>query len=180
MLDPTSTAAYSAYYAKTWNRCVGLAAAMVGDRELARDLAQEGLLRLHQNWHRLPGAARWAWLRRVVRNLCTDSLRARAKAPRTLRAWEPGADDAGATEAVLAGPAHERPDEAAVQREALDGIARALDNLPRRLRCALELAMDRDGTHRERAQALGCATKTVSTRVFRARRQFARILERAG
>ena len=71
-------------------------------------------------------------------------------------------------------------DEAAVQREALDGIARALDNLPRRLRCALELAMDRDGTHRERAQALGCATKTVSTRVFRARRQFARILERAG
>ncbi|MFN8219295.1 MAG: sigma factor [Fimbriimonadales bacterium] len=49
-----------------------LALAIVNDRDLAEDVAQEAMIKLHQN----PGVvAPEAWLRRVVTNLALNALR---------------------------------------------------------------------------------------------------------
>lgn len=61
-----------------YGRLVAIGVAMSGDREVARELAQETMLRAHDRWGDLvefdqPGA----WLRRVMANLLIDHHRRR-------------------------------------------------------------------------------------------------------
>lgn len=61
-----------------YRRLVGIGVAMSGDEEVARELAQEAMLRAHDRWSELanfdqPGA----WLRRVMTNLLIDHHRRR-------------------------------------------------------------------------------------------------------
>ena len=58
-------------------RLVALGVAMSGDREVARDLAQETMLRAHRRWDDVRAYDRpSAWLRRVMANLLIDHHRA--------------------------------------------------------------------------------------------------------
>ncbi len=64
-------------------RALGYAARLLGDGAEAEDVAQEAMLRL---WRAAPGwrageAQVSTWLYRVVTNLCTDRMRARARRP---------------------------------------------------------------------------------------------------
>jgi RNA polymerase sigma-70 factor (sigma-E family) len=66
-------------------RLVAIALALTGDLEVARDAAQEGLLRAYRDWSKvveleLP----FAWVRRVVVNLAIDGRRRRARDERVV------------------------------------------------------------------------------------------------
>jgi RNA polymerase sigma-70 factor (ECF subfamily) len=48
---------------------------MLRNAEAARDIAQEALVRLWQNWEKVDGSMTRAWLMRTAHNLCIDQIR---------------------------------------------------------------------------------------------------------
>lgn len=63
-------------FREQYPKLVALGVAMCGDREVARELAQETMLRAHDRWDQVGGyEAPVAWLRRVMTNLVIDHLR---------------------------------------------------------------------------------------------------------
>jgi len=66
-------------------RLVAVGVGMLGDVEVARDLAQETMARGHRNWITVSAAdSPEAWLRRVMINLVIDHLRRRRAEARAL------------------------------------------------------------------------------------------------
>ena len=63
-------------FREQYPKLVALGVAMGGNREVARELAQETMLRAHDRWDRVGEYdAPVAWLRRVMTNLLIDHLR---------------------------------------------------------------------------------------------------------
>ena len=66
-------------FREQYPKLVALGVAMGGDREVARELAQETMLRAHDRWDQVGEyEAPVAWLRRVMTNLLIDHLRSRS------------------------------------------------------------------------------------------------------
>jgi RNA polymerase sigma-70 factor (ECF subfamily) len=134
---------------------LALGATMIGDRELARDVVQEALLRAHLAW---PEVARLdrpgAWVRRVLINLCIDATRRR-----------------GRERIALA-----RSDQSAVVF-APDPIEsefwRAVRGLPKLQRGAVALHYVDDLSVTEVAEVLGVSGGTVKSSLSRARSSLA-------
>ena len=126
-----------------FRRAYGVAFVVVGDREDARDIAQETLARLHVNWAKVSEFA-VPWVVKVAGNLALDRVR-RRKRTRALPPGEP-----------VPGPDPNRID-----------LQRALLALPRRHRDVVILRYIADLPEAEVAQALGCSVGTVKTHASR-------------
>lgn len=59
------------------DRIHGYAVHLLRDVEEAKDVAQEALVRLWQNWNRVDRQGRRTWLMRTTHNLCIDRIRKR-------------------------------------------------------------------------------------------------------
>ena len=69
---------FEACFREHFSRLVALGVAMSGSREVARDLAQETMVRALAHWDEIRYYdVPWAWLRRVMTNLLIDHHRAR-------------------------------------------------------------------------------------------------------
>jgi RNA polymerase sigma-70 factor (ECF subfamily) len=78
-------AGFEVCFHQHYPQLVAFGASITGDRDTARELAQEAFLRLHVNWDKVsvyddPGA----WLRRVVANLVIDRHRSTASERRAV------------------------------------------------------------------------------------------------
>jgi RNA polymerase sigma-70 factor (sigma-E family) len=138
-------------------RLVAIALALTGDVEVARDAAQEGLLRAYRDWSKvvaleLPSA----WVRRVVVNLAIDGRRRRARDQRVVArlATRPTGD---ATDA-----AHDAEESSATWQ--------AVRGLPDRQRAAVVLRYVDDLTVAEIAEILRVSDGTVKASLHKARR----------
>src|SRR5262245_40029164 len=143
----------------------------VADRELARDLRQEPVLRA---WRRLAeigslrGEQQRAWIFTVARNLAIDSYRAggaRRAAEAALRS------DASTQETTVPGP-HDH----AELSERLAALDAAIRGLPEDLRVILAMAAAGGLTSRQIGEALGEPAGTVRYRLSQARKQLAATL----
>jgi len=136
-----------------------LAVQMVGNRDDAAEIVQEGLLTLWKNRWRLDRNRQpRAWFYRVLRNLCVDRLRRRGRAT----APGPQADrlsDAGAGDPSRIAEANER--RARLRRE--------LESLPAELREILCLRDFHNLPYAEIAAVLGIPAGTVMSRLHHAR-----------
>jgi RNA polymerase sigma-70 factor (sigma-E family) len=126
-----------------FRRAYGVAFVVVGDREDARDIAQETLARLHVHWAKVSEFAT-PWVVRVAGNLALDRVRRRTRT----RALPPAES--------VPGPDPHRID-----------LQRALLKLPRRQRDVVILRYIADLPEAEVAQALGCSVGTVKTHASR-------------
>lgn len=75
-------AAASELFDRYWDECWRVALGITGSRELAEDIAQEGLLRLFkrpQAWD--PSRPLRPWLLKIAANLALDALRQRRRLP---------------------------------------------------------------------------------------------------
>jgi len=64
------------------SRIYGIACAYVGDKDEARDVAQEIFLKIYTSLNRCRDAERFpAWMTRIARNACLDHLRRRKARP---------------------------------------------------------------------------------------------------
>lgn len=79
--------AFDAFFRNEQPQLVALALALCGDHDLARDLAQEALVRAYRAWPSVGTFARpGAWTRRVLINLASDTQRRRRTEVRLLEA----------------------------------------------------------------------------------------------
>ena len=151
---------YETFFRAEYPKMVALALGVTGDREVAAELAQEGLLRAFRAWGEVAGLERpGAWLRRVVTNLAIDERRRRSRRL-------PARADLGVASVDP------------VEPEADDWL-RAVRSLPDRQRAVIALHHVDGLPIAEVAEVLGIAPGTVKSSLDKARRKLARRLEGA-
>ena len=156
------TRAFDDFFRIEYPKLVAVAAALTGDRDLARDIAQESLFRACRAWDTVSGLDRpGAWTRRVALNLVTDNVRRGARDRRLAGrlASAPG----GASDETPSGP--DEP------------FWRAVRRLPERQRVVVALHYLADRSVDEVAATMGIAPGTVKATLSHARRSLARSLD---
>ena len=153
-LDPQSLSQHiDRLYRAAWGLC--------GSREDAEDLVQETFARVLSRPRVLKGDDEVYYLLRVLRNTFLTTRRTASRRPQAVAALE---DVVAADPKPIA-----RPDEAIEIHEVYGAIAQ----LPQDFKDAL-VAVDVVGlSYREAARALGVREATITTRLYRARKQIA-------
>ncbi|MDO8348888.1 MAG: RNA polymerase sigma factor [Planctomycetota bacterium] len=145
----------------------------------AEDLAQETFARIYE--HRLRFDSRQtfaAWLYTIATNLVRDRYRWRARHPES--PLDPPASPFGSgsdTTPAFADPCR-IPSDQALDRERAEAVRHAVATLPEDLRVPVVLAEFEDQSNQQIAAILGCSTKAVEMRLYRARQQLRTALTR--
>jgi RNA polymerase sigma-70 factor, ECF subfamily len=141
---------------------------LTGDRDEARDLAQDVFVRVYRNLDRYRPGTFEGWLYRITKNLFLDRVRRRKRVrlvPLPEEEWrQPSESDPGPAERVEAG----------VLRGDLET---ALNELPPSFRTAVVLCDVRGLTYEEIAESLGWPIGTVRSRIHRGRKALRAALE---
>jgi RNA polymerase sigma-70 factor (ECF subfamily) len=148
----------------------GYAFWMLRDRDDARDVAQEAMVRLWQHRGDVPGEAAKAWLLRTAHHLCVDRLRRRA-----VRSG-PDMEEIAPT---LRDPSPS-PHRSASSREAGRRIADALASLSERDRAIVLLREVHGMAYEEIARTLDVNLGTLKATLHRARERLREHLVHAG
>ena len=139
---------------------------MTGNRESALDLAQETFVKLYQAKNRYrPGGTFSTYLFAISGNLARNHARWKRRHP-TVSLDAPLEDFS--TPAQQADPGR-TPREAADAMENATAVDRAFQSLPEDLREAMALFIYEGVSYAEIAAMVGCSTKAVETRIYRAR-----------
>jgi len=149
------------------DRLISFLYRMTGRRDVAEDLAQETFVKLYQARGRYkPSGTFSTWLFVIAANLGRNHARWLSRHPTV------SMDDSDANgEASFPEPADpsRAPDGKAIGNEIADTVNRAVLALPLDLREALTLFVHEDMGYADIAGILGCSTKAVETRIYRAR-----------
>lgn len=166
--DALSSVAFNQAVAEHSEGLMTYATRMLRDSLEAEDVIQDAFLALYRHLSQVPPNAFRPWLYRVTRNLCLDLLRRRKFKLRLFR--DVSRDEE--YEPVPVDTQTGRPDQVAEAREAQGAIDQAIAALPMKFRDAFLLCEIQGLSYEDAASILGCPVKTVSTRLFRARRRF--------
>jgi RNA polymerase sigma-70 factor, ECF subfamily len=141
---------------------------LTGDRDEARDLAQDVFVRVYRNLDRYRPGTFEGWLYRITKNLFLDRVRRRTRLrlePLPEEEWrQPSEPTPGPAERIEAG----------ILRGDLE---RALDALPATFRTAVVLCDVQGLTYEEIAAATGWPIGTVRSRIHRGRKLLRRHLD---
>jgi RNA polymerase sigma-70 factor (ECF subfamily) len=164
-------------------RAYGLALRVLRDEEWARDVVQEGFLKVYRSLDRFEGRSSfYTWLYRIVLNLCLDAKRS-DRSNRQVE-WDETAPleaDPGSADAVSA--AHqefEGPAGSLERAELREFMARAIEQLPDDARQTLLLREVEGLSYAEIAECLGVPKGTVMSRLHHARRRVREVLVASG
>ncbi len=141
---------------------------VVGNTAEAEDLAQEVFVRIYtkRSTYR-PGAKFSTWCFSIAANQAKNRLRWWRRRPAlSLDAWIGAGGDATDESPAGASASHE-----AVRHEQIVAVQKAVAALPLDLRTALVLFEYEGLSMADIAAALGCTTKAVENRLYRARQQ---------
>ena len=156
---------YQEFYAElhrvAWRIC--------GRREVADELCQEAFLRYYDRRDRLPGGdeARY-WLIRVVKNLAFNHEKRRGREQEAYRLYsrQPRVIPQNDGESTI------------LAKESCDLVREALTTVPYKLRVALILKEYAGYPYADIARILKISEANVKVRVFRARQQLSKILQK--
>jgi len=138
-----------------------IARGILGDPDLAEDVAQDALVRLSAALLGLPNDAQLKpWLYRVTVNLCRDQLRRRIRQSKAISM------DASLNDHHLA--TEDRSDYAVDVERARVAVTQAMGRLPADQREVLILRYVTGLSYAEIARTLATAQGTIASRVFRA------------
>ncbi|MEC9373224.1 MAG: RNA polymerase sigma factor [Planctomycetota bacterium] len=152
---------------------------MVGDRETARDLTQDAMVRVIEALDRFDGRARFStWATRIAINLCLSHLRKQKlrRHPSLDAPLDPTSQKPSWTQTrqtTEPGPAG-----SVEHREELVRLEAAMAELDAEQRTILVLRDVRDLDYRQIAETLEVAVGTVKSRLFRARSALREAMER--
>ena len=161
--------AFAALVEKYKQPVMNLVGRMLRDATEAEDLAQNVFLQVYKSASRYEVSAKFStWLFTIVRNLCLNEIRRRARHP---------ADSLDATHAEHEDqPLRQFKDEktfsppaALLQGELEDKIAEALAELPENQRTAILLCRGDELSYEEIAEVLGCSLSATKSLIHRGR-----------
>ena len=143
------------------------------DRD-ALDLAQETFVRVYQHRARFRADARFStWMFQIALNLARSRARWRKRHP-----GDAPDRDADTPESRLDVPGGATPADDALTAEKVAAVRMAVAALPADLREAVILAEYEDKSHAEIAAIARTSRKAVESRLYRARRQLRKALEK--
>lgn len=149
-----SGVSFDAFFRRQYPGVVAFVQVLLGDREVAAELAQEAMLRAYGDWARISMYERPdAWVRRVAGNL--------ARSARRRRHVE--------RQAVQRAAHQPTPDTHDLDAVADDDLWRLVRKLPRRQREAVTLFYLEDWSVRDLAVFFGCAEATARVHLHRGR-----------
>jgi RNA polymerase sigma-70 factor (ECF subfamily) len=164
-------------------RAYGLARRVLRDEEWARDVVQEGFLKVYRSLDRFEGRSSfYTWLYRIVMNLCLDAKRS-DRSNRHVE-WDETAPleaDPGSADALS--PVHREftgPAGSLERAELREFMARAIEQLPDDARQTLLLREVEGLSYAEIAECLDVPKGTVMSRLHHARRRVREILVASG
>ena len=173
-LDPLVLAAYKRAVREFAGPLKGFAARILGpDAEWAEDVSQDTLLALYRHLHQIPEHSWKPWLYRVARNLCLDRIRRRKHRPRNFRDIT---DDDG-PEIAPPSPWTQRPDVRLQDKEIQEALEKAIQDLSPKFREVYLLCERQELSYEQATSVLGIPLKTVSTRLFRARKKLVKAMQ---
>jgi len=143
---------------------------LTGNRDEARDLAQDVFVRVYRNLDRYRPGTFEGWLYQITKNLFLDRVRRRA------RVWMEPLPDEEWRQPAESGPGPAEHVDATVLRSDLEI---ALDELPLVFRTAVVLCDIQGLSYEEIADATGWPIGTVRSRIHRGRRQLRQALDAA-
>jgi RNA polymerase sigma-70 factor (ECF subfamily) len=151
------------YQTPVFNVCYRL----LGERCEAEDLAQEAFIRAYQRLDTFDAERPFGpWVRRVATGVCLNHLQRHAPAPVPLD------DEVNISFQTMS----TNPEAAYEIAERTEALRAALLNLPAHHRAVIELRHFQELSYAEIAAELGIPLSDVKSRLFRARKQLARIL----
>lgn len=154
-----SDAAFSTLFERFQTPIVNYLYRLVGDWDVAHDLAQDSFLKAYNALPRTDDTLQISpWLYRIATNTALDALRRRKRIT-----WVPFSSDWE--------PHSPYPDPAATHAES-DAIQRALAQVPADMRICLVLNMYQGMTYKEIADTLGVSVNLVAVRIYRGREKF--------
>ncbi len=140
-----------------------LARYLLRDDHDAQDAVQEAYLRALRHWAAHRGGDARAWLLRIVRNVCMDVHRGRARSPEAPEAAEEMAVDADAEASLL-------------RAAGADAVREAVERLPPEYREVIVLREFEEMSYKRIAAVTGAPAGTVMSRLARARALLRRTL----
>ncbi len=165
----------SSYQDRLYSICVR----MVHDRELARDLTQDAMVKIIQGLEGFDARAKLStWMIRITMNVCLSKLRSeKLRRHASLEQLRAGGDFPDRERMIAVGREPD-PTRGVSQEEGRDMLARALQEISDEHRAILVLRDMRGLDYDQIAQVLGIAVGTVKSRLFRARSALRDELER--
>lgn len=162
----------SRYQLSAWKLAYGF----VGNFEDARDISQNGFVKVYRHLRAFREKAKFStWLYRIIANECKDFLRRKKRQPELVELRfeytgdEPAPYDPPDTAAG--------PREAASQKELGGKMSRAISRLPLKQKTAFILHHLQGLPQEEVAEVMGCSLGAVKAHLFRANGTLRAIIE---
>jgi RNA polymerase sigma-70 factor, ECF subfamily len=135
------------------------------------EITQETFVRVYQSRLRYrPGSRFSTWLFTIAANLCRNRARWRKRHPTVpLDFGGGGQDQALAPLEMTPDERAQAPNEPIEERERAEAVREAIGDLPHDLKTALILFQYEHLSHQEIGAVVGCSSKAVETRIYRAR-----------
>jgi len=164
----SNAAAFEEIYQENYSLLHRVALKICGDSDLGEEVVQEAFIKYYQRMDSLPtGVEARYWLIRVVKNLSLNKEKRKGRERRAYERYfkEPKRDNRNEGE------------EATLKEETKEIVQKALEQLPHKLRTILVLREYAGFSYQEIAKSLNISEGNVKVRVFRARKQLAKLID---
>jgi RNA polymerase sigma-70 factor (ECF subfamily) len=159
---------YETLITRQQHRVYGYALRLVGDREQAKDIVQDAMLRMWKHRERLEVDGAISWLLRVTHNACIDQLRRRKLETRIFH---------GDAETEQLGSRDWSPAKETESRDMMKNLNQAISTLGEPHRSIVLLREVEDFSYEEICGALNLPMSTVKVYLHRARKRLRKTLE---
>jgi RNA polymerase sigma-70 factor, ECF subfamily len=147
------------------------------NEEDAAEIAQESFVRIYQNRTKFDTSQKLSrWLYFIATNLIKDHYRYRTRHPQV--SLDAESEKTGQDFREMLPGENQSPSESLERAERADAVRIAITALPEELRTPLILAQHEGLSHAEIGGVLKCSAKAVETRIYRARNQLRKKLDK--
>jgi len=153
---------------------------MVGNYDVAADLAQETFLRVYKNIGRYSNIYQFStWLYRIATNLAIDEMRYRKRRGQVFynNVWDSSRTSESDRPEMQISDVRRGPRDEMLRKESGQVLGDAIRSLPEKYRTAFIMKEVQELPYQTIAQILKCSTGTIKSRLHRARELLQRKLE---